>query len=198
MEVSVVVPTKRREDALSTESIPDAVDEVVVATEPGPSRARNAGIERARNDVIILLDDDLRFDSSWFEAFVEDVTANPQRVYAARGDGLLTTVSWPTGFEPGMTRVMGFHRKVWSDVGGFRQPEYIEDDPDYGSDTDFLMSAYERGYTVEAIDHEWTHEDQVDNYSTAQNAQWLFWLFVNHPKLIAPRLPFLILRGTLG
>lgn len=198
MKVSVIIPTKRRDDSLSTASIPDNVDEVILATEPGPSRARNAGIERAGNDVIVLLDDDLRFGDEWFEEFVEQVQSNPDCVYAARGDGLLASVDWPTGFEPGMTRVMGFYRHVWADVGGFRQPDYIPEDPDYGSDTDFLMSAYEEGYVVKAIDHQWEHEDEVDHYTTYQNAQWLCWLLAHHPRLVAPRTPRLVLNGLVG
>lgn len=198
MDVSVVISAKSREHVLSTESLPDDVEDVVVATEPGPSHARNAGIRRAEHDVLVLLDDDLRFETSWFEQFAGKVADHPERVYAARGDGLLTTVEWPDGFDPGMTRVMGFHRRAWQDVGGFKQPDYIAEDPDYGSDTDFLMSAYERGYVVDAIDHEWHHEDEVDEYTTLQNARWLYWLLTRHPRLVAPKILQLIKNGLLG
>lgn len=197
MEVSVVIPSLSA-SPLSADSLPPEVDDVVVASEPGPSVARNAGIERARYDTLVLLDDDVVFEASWFRSLVERVESHPDRVYAARGDGLLTTVDWPAGFVPGMSRVMGFHRRAWEDVGGFEQPDQIPHDPDYGSDTDFLMAVYEAGYTVEGLAHEWDHEDEPDTYSARQHLLWLLWLAWHHPRLVGPRVPTLILNGLRG
>lgn len=198
MNVSVVIPTKDKTDVLTTSSLPDAVDDIVISTVAGPSRARNDGIRQAEHDYIVVMDDDLRFEASWFEGLVERLAANTGCVYAARGTGILAELSWPSGFEPGITRVMAFHRQVWEDVGGFDSPERIPEDPDYGSDTDFLMSAYERGYTVEGIEHEWVHEDETDSYTTLQNLSWLAWLTSRHARLVGPQIPQLLRRWLLA
>lgn len=197
MDVSVVIPAKDEASVLTTESLPDTVDDVLVSTVPGPSCARNDGIIRAEHDRIVVMDDDLRFDPSWFECLADRVADNPDYVYAARGTGILADLSWPQGFEPGITRVMACHKHVWDDVGGFDSPNQIPSDPDYGSDTDFLMSAYERGYTVEGIEHEWTHEDETDSYTTLQNLSWLVWLTSRHVSLVGPRIPQLLRRWLL-
>jgi len=198
MDVSVVIPSGTTEDLLTVESLPDDVDEVVVSTVDGPSRARNDGIERATNDLLVLLDDDLRFEESWFHDLVERTRRAPDVVFAAEGTGLLEAVSWPEGFASGMTRVMTMHRHVWADVGGFRRPGQVASDPDYGSDTDFLMSAYELGYEVRGLAHEWEHHDEPDEYTLLQNARWLLWLARRHPRLVGPRLPALLYRKLTG
>lgn len=192
MNVSVVVPSAR-ESVLTLDSVPEEVD-VEVRRDEGLNRARNAGVEAAAHDVVVVLDDDLAFEAAWFRAFVERVAANPETVFAARGTGILPEVGWPSGFEPGLGRVMGFHREAWRAAGGFPESR------SHGGDTDFLMSAHEAGYEVRAVDHEWDHrDDEEDVYTLLDNVEWLLFLLRRHPGLVAPRLPALAaakLRGT--
>lgn len=185
MNASVVVPSAR-ETVLTVDSVPDGVD-VEVRRDEGLNRARNAGVEAADDDVVVILDDDLAFEGAWFRAFVERVAANPGTVFAARGTGILPEVRWPSGFEPGLGRVMGFHREAWRAAGGFPESR------SHGGDTDFLMSAYEAGFDVRAVDHEWDHvDDEEDVYTLLDNVEWLLFLLRRHPRLVGPRLPALV------
>lgn len=185
--VSVVVPTAR--DSSSTlDALPehDGID-LQVRRDEGLNRARNAGVQAAKHNAVVLLDDDLVFSREWFDALVRRVRASPNAVYTARGTGILPEVRWPDGFTPGMGRVMGFHRATWRAAGGFPVPCA------HGGDTDFLMSAYERGRTIVGINHEWEHrDDEVDRYGLTDNLRWLLFLLRRHPQLVAPRLPALL------
>jgi glycosyltransferase involved in cell wall biosynthesis len=185
MTVTVVVPTARQ-SVLTVDSLPDDVP-VEIRRDEGLNRARNAGVEAAETGAVIIMDDDLAFEEDWFRSFVRRVEENPDVVFAARGTGILPEVRWPTGFEPGLGRVMGFHREAWRATGGFPVPCA------HGGDTDFLISAYEHGYDVVAIDHEWDHrDDEEDVYSLADNLAWLWFLLRRNPRLVGPRLPALL------
>ncbi len=185
--VSVVVPTAR-EATPTLDALPDdgGID-LQVRRDEGLNRARNAGVEAATHDAIVLLDDDLVFSQEWFDDLARQVCATPNTVYTARGTGILPEVRWPDGFAPGMGRVMGFHRATWEAANGFPEPCA------HGGDTDFLMSAYESGRDVVGIHHDWTHrDDEVDRYSLTDNVRWLVFLLRRHPRLVAPRLPALL------
>ncbi|PSQ16660.1 hypothetical protein BRD00_10390 [Halobacteriales archaeon QS_8_69_26] len=191
MTVSVVVPSAR-EQVLTPDSLPSAVDRQIRRDE-GLNRARNAGVADAAHDSIVILDDDLEFSEEWFRGLCDRLERHPDTVFTARGTGVLPRLSWPSGFEPGMGRVMAFHRDVWRDVGGFPEP------CSHGGDTDFLMSAYENGYTVTGIDHEWQHlDDEEDVYSLSDNLGWLWFLTRRHTRLVAPRLPSLLVTKLGG
>lgn len=190
MIVSVVIPSNR-DVVLTIESIPEEVDDVQVRRDPGLNRARNAGVESAEYESIVILDDDLAFEESWFRELVEDISETTIR--AAAGTGILPSVNWPRGFSPGMGRVLAFPKRAWRDAGGFPEP------CSHGGDTDFLMSAYEQGYTIVPLDHEWEHiDDEVDTYGPRDNLQWLWFLVRLHPRLVIPRLPGLLLEKVKG
>lgn len=185
--VSVVVPTAR-ESTPTLDSVPadDGVD-LNIRRDEGLNRARNAGVRAAEHDAVLLLDDDLVFSEEWFDDLARRVRAAPSTVFTARGTGILPMVEWPEGFTPGMGRVMGFHRDTWHAAGGFPVPCA------HGGDTDFLMSVYETGRSVVALAHDWDHrDDEVDTYDLLDNLQWLTFLLRRHPRLIAPRLPALL------
>ena len=188
MGLSVVVPSNR-DRILTTESIPDHEDiEVLVRRDPGLNRARNAGVEAARHEAILILDDDLVFETDWLLDRKATLENDDDSVYTALGTGILPRLSWPDGFTPGMGRVMGFHRRIWAEAGGFPEP------CSHGGDTDFLMSAFEAGHHVVPLDHDWEHrDDDVDRYGLRDNLSWLWFLCRRHPKLVGPRLPELLL-----
>jgi glycosyltransferase involved in cell wall biosynthesis len=191
LDVSVVVPSAR-EEVLTTDSVPPEVEDVQVRRDEGLNRARNAGVENAAHDLVVILDDDLVFSEDWFRGLVGRVRDNPDAVFTARGTGILPKLSWPPGFEPGMGRVMAFHRHVWQDAS-FPEP------CSHGGDTDFFMSAYENGYTVTGIDHEWDHlDDEEDRYTVSDNLEWLWFLTRRHAGLVVPRLPSLVLTKVTG
>lgn len=192
MEVSVVIPSNR-DRVITTDSVPDYVEDVQIRRDDGLNRARNTGIENAVHQTVVILDDDLQFDAKWFERLVEQVVRTSGTVFAARGTGILPTLTWPEGFTPGMGRVMAFDRTIWRATGGFPVP------CSHGGDTDFLMSAYEAGFRVEGIDHEWSHlDDDVDVYGFFGNVKWLWFLARRHPRLVLPRLPQLTSQKIRG
>ena len=187
--ISVVIPSNR-ERVLTTDSVPDRPDvEVQVRRDEGLNRARNAGVANASHDVVLILDDDLVFEGVWFERVIDRIAAEPRTVVTVRGTGILPQVSWPDGFTPGMGRVMGFRKDVWRDAGGFPVP------CSHGGDTDFLMSAFEAGYTVVGIEHEFEHrDDDEDHYNFLDNIRWLATLMRRHPRLVGPRLPAILVE----
>lgn len=189
MTVSVVVPSAR-EHVLTVESIPDREDvEVQIRRDDGLNHARNEGVRAATHDAIVILDDDLVFDPEWFDELCRKVHDRPDTLWTALGTGILPTVSWPEGFTPGMGRVMGFRRQLWDDAGGFPVP------CSHGGDTDFMLSAFEAGYDVRPLAHEWEHrDDEIDTYDLLDNVRWLWFLLKRHPKLVGPRLPSLLLK----
>lgn len=191
MEVSVVIPSNRPE-VQTVASLPQEIEDVQVRRDNGLNRARNAGVEEAAYETIVIADDDLVFDADWFRGRVKRSAVNTT-VYAAAGTGILPTVRWPDRFEPGMGRMMIFSIAAWRAAGGF--PESCS----HGGDTDFLMSAYEQGYGVEAFPHEWEHrDDDVDDYSLDEHLSWLWFLFRRHPRLVGPRVPALASRKVIG
>lgn len=189
--ISVVIPSNRQ-DVLTIESIPDDFEDVQVRRDRGLNRARNAGVKDAVHERVVVADDDLVFDGDWFRELVQGASVNTT-VYAAEGTGILPTVEWPDRFEPGIGRLMIFSKTAWRAAGSFPEP------CSHGGDTDFLMSAYEQGYRVEAISHEWEHhDDDIDDYLLRDNLTWLWFLFRRHPRLVGPRLPALACRKVVG
>ncbi len=190
MNVSVVIPSNR-EEVLTTESLPASVDDVQVRRDPGLNRARNAGVADAAHESVVILDDDLAFEASWFRDLVEAISE--ATVQTAAATGILPRVTWPRRFEPGMGRVLAFPKRAWRDVGGFPEP------CSHGGDTDFLMAAWEAGYEIVPLEHEWDHrDDDVDAYGLRDNLEWLWFLLRRHPRLVGPRLPAIAYRKVVG
>ena len=52
------------------------------STSPGVSRARNLGMRRARNDVVVLLDDDILVEHDWLRRLLEGLRAGDARTVA--------------------------------------------------------------------------------------------------------------------
>lgn len=64
--ISVVIPTNKQQvlTLKSLEGIPNL--EILIETVPNVSRARNAGVKKARGEIIAILDDDIEFSKKWF------------------------------------------------------------------------------------------------------------------------------------
>lgn len=191
MNASVIIPSNRSE-VLTVDSIPEDFADVQVRREEGLNRARNAGVQSADHNTVVIADDDLVFDGDWFREHVRRSSVE-MTIHAAAGTGILPMVEWPVGFEPGLGRMMIFSKDAWRAAGGFPVP------CSHGGDTDFMMSAYEAGYNIETFAHKWEHrDDDIDDYSLIDHLSWLWFLFRRHPGLVGPRLPALAYQKVVG
>lgn len=186
---SIIIPSNR-DDVITEASIPDGLD-YTVQRDNGLNNARHNGVLNAEKEIVVILDDDLEFDVEWLRELIGKVHDNPNTVFTAKATGIFAELNWPDRFEPGMGRVMAFHRSIYPRVPGFPLGW------SHGGDTDFLMQTYEVGLTVRGIDHEWEHHDTVDHYSFGENLDWFFSLYNNHYPLLTPRVPQLVKKVFL-
>lgn len=132
-DLSVVVVTlKDREDILCLPYFEesDFTDyELILRDDEGISTARNAGIEEARSDKILFIDD----DAIPTEGYLETASAalDTEHVVAGRvthpGEGIISKLAspyYPTGTEAGYVPLvvgcnMAFRREVFENVGYF-------------------------------------------------------------------------------
>jgi Predicted glycosyltransferases len=174
--LTVVIPTNREENH-TLESLPDAVDSVV-ATEEGLNVARNSGIERAENEWIALVDDDITFPTT-LVAWLLDA------VHCGHLIGLEDY--WPMEYVLG--RFMLFHRSLWRSAGGF------DESRPHGGDTDFCLRALDAGASIVRLPRRTIpHHDSASEFSTATHAEWLWYLLRRHPIQIAPKAAKLVVR----
>jgi len=166
-EVSVVVCTLAPREAVDCLAVLDAQPfddyEVLLRDDPGLAQARNAGIEAARADKIVFLDDDAVPHENYLAAAVDALAENAivaGRVFHPgvgvvshfcggydRGDERHYVTPEPGSFRRGSTGVTGcnmaFRREVFETVGGF--DERFE----WGhEETDFVRRAVAAGYRV--------------------------------------------------
>lgn len=201
MRATIVVPTIRAEsptlETLAGFDLPD-VEVIEQRDRRSLNHARNAGVRDASSDRILILDDDLTFDKEWLHNRLEQASrsAAERTVWGAKGTGILTQVDWTgTGFRPILGRVLVFDREAWRVAGGF--PGGLH----HGGDTVFVLRAAQAGWRIHQLPHEFRHHDDVDEYSTVENARWLWTLFRYAPQLIGPRLPGIFrasIRGGVG
>jgi len=137
--------------------------EIIVRDDPGASAARNVGVERARADDIIFLDDDSIPHANYLPAMLDALEANP--IVAGRvihpGNGLIAqlTGGYDRGdrrhyvrtvdgsFRRGSMGVVGcnmaMRRSVFEELGGFDE-QFL-----WGhEETDLARRALEAGYRV--------------------------------------------------
>ncbi|TKX85698.1 glycosyltransferase [Halorubrum sp. SS5] len=176
-DITVVIPTlKQSRDEIPTiESIPEGIP-VNIQRESPISRARNRGVERADTKYIIQLDDDIRFDRELWDELVN--TIDRHRV--------MGMADWDYNLI--VTRMIGFHRDVWNEIGGFdeRLGSHMED-------TDFAIKAEKHGCELIPIEQgRIKHVPHENRISTFDRTWRLVYLCAKHPRY-ADRL----LRGTL-
>jgi glycosyltransferase involved in cell wall biosynthesis len=131
-EVTVIIPTIN-EDVLTKQSVPSGV-EVVTVRGGTLNEARNAGVEAAKTEKVLLLDDDVRFSEDFFWDTVSRISA----------EKLVGMEDWNYDLVAG--RLMGFEKTTWEDAGGF--DELLRS---HMGDTDFAIACHKRGYRIEQI-----------------------------------------------
>jgi glycosyltransferase involved in cell wall biosynthesis len=162
--LSVIVPTRGRPDLLDAalsslrESLADDDELVVVesgseqpepvwevarrhgatllvADQPGVSKARNLGWQQARHDHVAFIDDDIRVQPGWATAMATGLAAHPRAAFVSgridlpEGQGTLALTvkddadvqefDRRSGGVIGHSANLGMHRAVLAEVGGF-------------------------------------------------------------------------------
>lgn len=176
--VSIVIPTIREEN-ITTDTVPPEV-EVIIRRDEGLNVARNAGVEAANNDWIVIADDDIEFPT---ETVAETITGIDHQTLAGLAD--FPPLRWVIG------RLMIFHRDLWREVGGF------DESRPHGGDTDFAIRVERRGGRVvqlerEAVPH--YDEDTGESMDTYGHLEWMFYLIQRHPRQFGPVAVRLIAR----
>lgn len=168
--ITVVVPTIR-EEIQTLDTIPSDA-EVLVRRDEGLNIARNAGVESASNDWIVIADDDIDFPS---EMVARTVQQMDEQTLAGLAD--FPPLKWTIG------RLMIFHRDLWRTVGGFDESRH------HGGDTDFAIRVEKSGGTVMQLDREAVphyDEDTGDSMSEGGHLEWLVYLTRRHPIVFGP------------
>jgi hypothetical protein len=175
-DATVVIPTNREEN-YTLRSLPDWVD-VEVRRDDGLNVARNAGVEAAEGDWIVLADDDITFPTRLTAALVD----------AAHAGHLIGLEDfWP--FRWILGRFMIFHRRLWMAVGGF------DESRSHAGDTDFAVRCEKAGAQVVPLPRKLIpHHDEVADFSLTTHLEWLWYLGRRHPRQIAPKAGLLALR----
>lgn len=166
-EVTVVIPTISK-DVLTKRSIPAGV-EVIVVREGTLNEARNAGVDAAETENVVLLDDDVRFSEPFFWDIVDRIAPHK----------LVGMADWNYKLVAG--RLMGFCKSTWADVGGFN--EHLRS---HMGDTDFAITCHKRGYEIERIPQSEIHHEGPPGAIERTNAWDHAWrglyLAVKHPR----------------
>lgn len=174
-DISVVIPSIKSE-ILTRESVPDGVETHVVR-EGSLNEARNEGVLRAENDRILVLDDDITFEESFFWDLVDRIEPGV----------LVGHPDWDYGLVAG--RVMAFHRDDWTELGGF--------DERLGShmgDTEFALKYVTNGRRVEQIDDaEVEHEPHERSVTTWDRVWRTAYLSAKYPRSIPTIVPNTVL-----
>lgn len=167
---SVVVPTVRKR-IHTTDTVPSEA-EVIIRRDDGLNVARNAGVEAAENDWIVIADDDIDFPT---ETVSETIATMDDRTLAGLAD--FPPLRWIIG------RLMIFHKDLWRTVGGFDETRH------HGGDTDFAIRTEKAGGTVLRLDREAVphyDEDTGVGMSAAGHLEWMSYLTRRHPFVFGP------------
>jgi hypothetical protein len=174
--VSVVIPTARERN-FTAESLPSWVDPII-ATEEGLNVARNRGIERADGEWIVLVDDDVTFPTHLTAWLIDGM--HPLHLAGLED-------YWPMNGVLG--RYMIFNRTLWERVDGF------DESRPHGGDTDFVARCQNHGASVVRLPRRLVpHHDAPGQFTTAEHAEWLWYLVRRHPRRMAPKAAKLLLR----
>lgn len=168
--MSIVVPTVDRE-IITTETIPPG-PEIIVRRDEGLNVARNAGVEAAENDWIVIADDDIDFPT---ETVAMTVSRIDDRTLAGLAD--FPPLRWVIG------RLMIFHRNLWRLVGGFDESRA------HGGDTDFAIRVEKAGGDVVRLDREEVphyDEDTGIRMNSVEHLEWIAYLTRRHPVVFGP------------
>lgn len=174
-DCTVVIPTLS-DAPLTLDSLPEEVPRRV-EREGSLNEARNRGVRNAETPYVLIMDDDLRFPPELLERFAGRLDE----------ETLVGLADWDFDLVAG--RVMGFHRALWADVGG-----YSATLGSHMGDTDFALRAYRSGYDLETVPRELLYHEPHDRSISTWDRLWrLGYLALSHPR-DAPRLA----KGVMG
>lgn len=179
--VSVVVPTAR-EKIHTTDTVPPEA-EVVVRRDDGLNIARNAGVEAASNDWVVIADDDIDFPT---ETVARTIERMDDRTLAGLAD--FPPLRWIIG------RLMIFHKSLWRTVGGFDESRH------HGGDTDFAIRVEKAGGQVIQLDREAVPHydvDTGDEMTDFEHFEWLSYLTRRHPMVFGPVAAKIVARKVV-
>lgn len=167
---SIVIPTIR-DEIYTIDTVPSEA-EVLVRRDDGLNVARNAGVEAATNDWIVIADDDIDFPT---ETVARTIKRIDDRTLAGLAD--FPPLRWIIG------RLLIFHRDLWRTVDGFDESRH------HGGDTDFAIRVEKAGGTVVRLDREVVphyDEDTGEGMSGGEHAEWMAYLARRHPVAFGP------------
>jgi len=130
MSCSLLIITLK-ENILTLESPHSQASEVLTSKIPGVSVARNKLAERAKEDVLVFMDDDIKPDPIVWE-FIANV--EPREILMVEG------------YRHPITRIMALHKETFNDIGGFDENIRYN-----GEDLDFYWRALDKGYIISTI-----------------------------------------------
>ena len=168
--VSIVVPTARKQ-IHTTDTVPPGA-EIVVRRDNGLNVARNAGVEAASNDWIVIADDDIDFPTETVSQTIEQID---KQTLAGLAD--FSPLRWIIG------RLMIFHRDLWYRVGGFDETRH------HGGDTDFAIRVEKAGGRIRQLDREVVphyDEDTGEGMDELEHLEWMIYLTRKHPMTFGP------------
>lgn len=110
----------------------DFEHEIIIATEKGLGRARNKGAERAKGDLLVFLDSDLKvYPALW--SLVRNLPV---------GHFVMAYEGFSHGGTPQpVTRVLAIHKQDFEEIHFDETIQYC------GEDRDFFLTCYEKGLT---------------------------------------------------
>lgn len=172
-EVVLILNEPAEELVRFVEHETEGIRTITTRVNVGYGGAVNLGVERARGEFVVLLNDDTEISQHWLEPLIDTVRRRPRA--AAVGsttlfpDGSIQeagSVVWSDGSSvkvgrglPGTSRAFDYERRVdhcsgtsllvrktsWDAIGGMDAERYF---PAYYEDTDFCLRLIERGEQV--------------------------------------------------
>jgi len=181
-DISFIIPTNR-DKIYTLESIPPECP-IYIEREGNDYQARNKGIKKAKTDIVIVCDDDIKFSKGFLEFVLSKMEENTlvglEDYYPMR---------WC------ITRFMCFWKKDWERVGGFDESR-----KGYGGpDTDFCIRMEKAGVKIirlprDSVEHVYPEKKRP----AIKELSVLLYLLRRHPRqMIIPAFK-LIFRKITG
>jgi len=160
----------------------------------GLSRARNAGIQAASGDYVLMLDADDQIHPRYIEAGVQALTNNPDLAYVtchARNFGAWDSAYVPVGFVPPLMPFLNtdgkcanlFRRDALLKCGGYDETMVSYED------WDLLLTLHELGYRGDVLPEEFfyyrrRYDSMVYAVANPRRAELVQYLMLKHRSLV--------------
>lgn len=179
--ITFVIPTNR-ERIYTLESIP-ADCPVYIEREGTLNQARNRGLRKAKTDIVIVCDDDIKFDKAFLNLVLskmgKDTLVGLEDYYPMR---------WCIG------RLMCFWKVDWDKVGGFDESRSKYG----GDDTDFCIRMEKAGVKIvrlprDSVEHIYPEKERP----AMKELGVLLYLLRRHPRqMFAPAFKLIFRKIT--